>query len=358
VEYAGDYAPLPLIAAIVIQQPTLARSNSDYIIKATFAAPAISRPSLSMRIDVGHLPWITASCSVEGLPVSIVEFKAPDNTLTFPIPMEWSRHEHTGILPLPLPHVTVVCAFSLGSNSKIHTAAAPAFDVWVHDGEREVARGRARLQSLSDAVEAVRVGLSIEHSALEGEKLGLVFNSVVDVLVKHYDSGYTADHVSLVSQTHPSSGHSLLTFEIISQDTSRTVTVDGIKAISGHFVAALQTLGYTVTNNPSESISSRLMDAACAYQCGSGCNPCADMSTCVWDLDCSGGECKDGVCRTPSPPPMDLTWLWASIAGLVCIVIGFLIYRFGCPYLRATIQKNTREALLSDMDEFNDVEMS
>jgi hypothetical protein len=353
VEYSGTYAPPPPIASVVIDQPALARSSTEYVIRATFAAPAIARPELSMRIDVAQLPWSSAWCSVEGLHVGVVDYTAPEDSLIFPIPMEWSRHAHTGMLPLPLPHVTVVCAFTLTNDRAIYSPAAPAFEVWVHDGEREVARGQARLQTLSDAVTAVRIGLDIEHSALKGEKLTAMYNSVFGVLTRHYSGEISADQLVLASQTHPDRGHTVLTYEITSQRAA-VVTVDDIKALADEFISAARSLGYTVADNARDSVSSRLVDASCAFECGSGCTLCTDGASCEWDPDCSGGECKDGICHTPIPPPVDLTWLWASIAGLVFVVCIVLLYRVGCPALQARIRKRAEESLLNDMDDFND----
>jgi uncharacterized membrane-anchored protein YhcB (DUF1043 family) len=51
---------------------------------------------------------------------------------------------------------------------------------------------------------------------------------------------------------------------------------------------------------------------------------------------------------------VDLTWLWAAIAGLVCVVCGFVIYKFAYPALKERVRRRTEEALLNDMDDFND----
>jgi hypothetical protein len=326
VEYPGNNASPPATASLVLQQPALARSSSAYILRATFAAPAVRRATLTLRIDVADLPWTTASCSIEGLPVLVADFISPHDILSCPISMDWSRPAHSGVTPLPLPHATVICAFTLESNRRIYESTAPVIEVWVRDSGREVARGRTQLQTLTDAVMAVRFGLDLERSALKGEMLDEFSDAIVNAFIESYSGVISTDQISLISQTHPSRGHTLLTFEIVSEGNS-TVTVDGVRAIVSDLVTAALNLGYDVAGDARNSVSGRLVDATCAYQCGSGCSPCADGTTCTWALDCSGGECRDGVCRTPSPPPVDLTWLWAAIAGLVCVVCGFVIYK-------------------------------
>jgi hypothetical protein len=346
VEYPGTFAPPPLTSALLIRQPLSARGDADYLIEATFTAPALQRPTLYFSIDIGQLPGSVSGCSVSGLPLELDSH--PSRAPRVHIPVEWSQLPSEGAVPLPLPHVTLRCVLRLAGEEAVFAAGSPQFSISVHDGLRLIGRGEASMRGLSAAAMVVRVTLSLSHKLLGDDQLDALLRAVAGVAADRI--GLSAEQVSVHGQEAAPGDTTLVTFEVASRGNS-TVTVTDVKAIASDIVSAARSLGYTVADGAEQSVSGRLIDAACSYTCGAGCRLCEDDASCAWDLDCRGGACRNGVCHTPAAAPTDLTILWIAIVAVVAAAAGYALYRF----LQEKIRQGAQAALLTDMDDLEGV---
>jgi hypothetical protein len=202
---------------------------------------------------------------------------------------------------------------------------------------------------LADTAMVVSIGLRISTKQLGDTQLKALLQAVAATAVEGIP-GLGSDLVSVLKQETVSKGVTLVTFELASRGTTR-VTVDAVKAIATDLVFAARSLGYTVADGAEESVSGRLVDAMCNYICGAGCSLCDDDLRCTWNLDCRSGICRDGLCHSPSSPPTNLTWLWVAVAATAAVA-GTMVL---CRYLRRRIHRHSQEALLTDMDDLENV---
>jgi hypothetical protein len=300
-----------------------------------------------MSLELDALPATVTSCSVGGLPLELDSH--PSRAPRVHIPLAWSQLPLEGAIPLPLPHVTLRCVLRLADEEAVFAAGSPQFDISVHNDQREIGRARATMRGLSTAALVVRVGLHLHEKLLSAEKLDALLHAVADVAVDLI-AGLSAEQVSVHGQEGVAGGVTLVTFDLTSRGMS-AVTVDAVKAIAADLVAAARSLGYTVAGGAEHSVSSHFLDAACSYTCGAGCSLCDDEASCVWDLDCRSGSCREGVCHTPASSPTDLTLLWVALVVVVVGASGFVLLR----HLQKKIHQRSQEALLTDMDDLEDV---
>jgi hypothetical protein len=347
VEYPGTLAPPPLTSAIIIRQPHSARGDGAYAIETTFAAPSLLRPTLYASLELEHLPITATRCSVEGnaLDLDISPYRPP----RVYIPIHWSQLPTQGAVPLSLPHVTLRCVLRLADEETVFAAGALQFDISVHNDLGELGRATAAMGSLAAAATVVQLGLRLQHKSLNDRQLGILLDAVSAAAIGRL-SELAADQVTVGGQETDSGDTSLVTFEFTSRGEV-AVTVADVKAITGDIVAAARSLGYTVADGAEHTVSSRLVDAACSYTCGAGCRLCEDDAACAWDLDCSSGSCREGICRTPASKPTDLTILWAAL--LVTSIAGILVATHRI--LQRKIHQRSQGALLMDMDELDEV---
>jgi hypothetical protein len=317
-EYPGSYAPPPPGYSIVVRQPATARAQGNYVIEATFAAPALSRPDITMFMDVSALPVADgATCTVEGTPVPT---KTEAGVVSAQIAAQWSRAPGSGSLQLSLPHVTVRCALPLQAEEEMADAAGLVFEVWIRDTQDELVRTRAVMPApaATDVAVSLRLKMKISH-ALAGEKLASLLQSVARVVAKRVP-GFAPEQAFVQEQTSASGGWMDLTVDLLSRDEAR-VDVEAIKACSGDIVAAARAQGYTVADGTADTVQGRVVDAACSYTCGAGCRLCEDDAACAWDLDCSSGACEDGAC-VPAPPEHEgSSTPWTLIAIVVAVAV-------------------------------------
>jgi hypothetical protein len=241
----------------------------------------------------------------------------------------------------------------LESEAEVVQVKERYFDVWVGDRENELTRSRVAMPVAAATTMAVRMSMTFKlANNMEGTDLMNLLQSLTQVISDRTDGDFSPDQLALIDQVAISKTWRTLNLEITSRENSH-MTVETIEHYAPYLVDAARSLGYNVADGAEQTISGRLIDAACSYTCGAGCNPCDNDAACVWDLDCRSGNCHDGVCYVAPAKPKDLAWLWVllSLIGAAVLVFASVIV---IRKVKLRIRENSREALLSDIDLLGD----